>query len=261
MKTKLIVIALCSILFACKKKDTTPQKDNFSFSAFGQSDTGKINLTGEAYFDKTNKKLILNDAVPTPEHSYHTGTGHAYYNRLVDVADGFETSFNFTISDLGGIPDVDGNVGGDGLAFAIFNSDTTKIKDNTWYIGMENSIAIEFDTYNNGDDGGGVANHDDPNGNHIAMYYCTASTSNVSTRMAINASVADFSSAGTHTVKIIYQNKKINVYLDGALSLEANIDLSSVLTLNSGKAYIDLIGYSGASGETHKINNWSFKSY
>lgn len=254
MKTNIFFICMCGLIFACKKNETTPQKESFSFASFGQSDTGKINVTGAAYFDRINKKLVLNDAVPLPEHQTSTGTGHAYYNRLVDISDGFETSFSFSISDLGGITDGNNNIGGDGISFSIFNSDTSMLKDYTWWPQIKNSITIEFDTYYNG-------NVDNPNGNHIALYSITDSSLNIPSQISINSSVADFSNEGTHLVKISYLNKNLKVYLDGTLVIDSDVDLANLLTLDNGKGYIVLSSFSGISVETHTINSWSFTPY
>lgn len=251
MKTLSFTLVLSLLLFSCKKNgspvEPEPVPDQFSFSSFSAPGSGKINLAGLAVYE--NNKIVLNKyTIP--------GTGHAYYNQLVNVANGFETSFSFSISDLGGITDGDGNNGGDGIAFVVFNSDTTAVKNSGWWSGYSNSMAIEFDTFYNWD-------NDDPNGNHIGLYTVGADVSSTSsqTRIGISSSVADFSNAGTHTAKVVYQNKKLTVYLDGAASFTADIDLSTKMQLTNGKAYVALSSFSGLSVETQAINSWQFKAY
>ncbi len=252
MKSKFFILVLCSLVFACKKKNTTPD-NGFTYNSFSQSDINKINVIGSAYFSDSTNMLVLNDAIPDAAHHTTTGTGHAYYKQLLEVANGFETTFSFSIADLGGIYDGDGNNGGDGISFTLFNSDTTLLRNYVWYQNIHNSLSIEFDTYYNG-------NVDDPNGNHIAMYAVTDSNSYTPYNLAMNSAVADFSSQGTHTVKIVYKNKNMKVYLDGVVALDVDVDLSTVLSLENGKAYVDLGSFSGSSFETHGINNWSFTS-
>jgi hypothetical protein len=248
MKTQFILLSVGLLFFSCEK-ESEQIKPNFNFPSFNATDAGQINLAGKALFE--DSRLVLNKAT-TP------GMGYAYYNKMVDVIDGFETSFSFTISDLGGITDDEGNTGGDGIAFSLFNSDTTIFKTNDkWFSGIANSLSIEFDTFNNG-----IAN-DDPNGNHIVLYAIGENTGEAEnmTMLSLSSSVPDFSSAGTHVVKLVYQNNTLTVYLDGVSVLSESIDLPTQVQLDNGRAYIGFSSFSGMATENQIINSWEFKAY
>jgi len=71
--------------------------------------------------------------------------GSAWDTTQQPVAGGFSTTFHFQISQLSGIPDDDGNNGGDGFAFVIQNSSSTAlggIGGGMGYSGILNSVAV-----------------------------------------------------------------------------------------------------------------------
>ena len=72
----------------------------------------------------------------------------------------FSSFFVFQISNSGGIGDGDG-VGADGLTFTVQTVSNTSggSGGGIGYQGISNSVAIEFDTYNNGSGDGNNGNH------------------------------------------------------------------------------------------------------
>jgi hypothetical protein len=77
----------------------------------------------------------------------------------------FSTFFVFQITESGGIGDEDG-AGADGLAFIIQTNSNTAggSGGGLGYEGLANSVAVEFDTFNNG-----TGFFNDPNGNHVGI--------------------------------------------------------------------------------------------
>jgi len=95
--------------------------------------------------------------------------GAAYYNTRIgtQLSNGdnisFSSSFKFQITDPSGSSDNDGQ-GADGFSFILNGSDKLLggAGGGIGYSGIDNSLAIEFDTWNNGFVDGG-------NGNHIGI--------------------------------------------------------------------------------------------
>jgi PKD repeat protein len=83
---------------------------------------------------------------------------------------GFSTCFLFRLSKPGGGVDVDGVQGGDGIAFLV-QSPGYELGANgggIGYLGITNSLAVEFDTW---DDGTEFGVPGDTNGNHVAVNF------------------------------------------------------------------------------------------
>jgi len=111
--------------------------------------------------------------------------GSAFVQTAIPLVDdhGFQASFSaafaFRIQNSGGISDEDG-VGADGITFALttYSNNYGQVGDGIGYGGLPQSIAIEFDTYDNG-------YPIDINGNHVGI--------------DINGNIQSFTSAGYGT--------------------------------------------------------------
>ena len=81
---------------------------------------------------------------------------------------GFSTFFMFRLSQPGGMVDIDGVPGGDGIAFLIQSAGYLygTAGGGLGYEGIPNSLAVEFDTWDNGPQNGTPG---DINGNHVAI--------------------------------------------------------------------------------------------
>ena len=215
--------------------------------------------------------------------------GAAWYADPVNVVGGFETSFVYHMHS----PSTSG--GSDGMAFVIQNDQIAGAPMSAGYpdgtgntaIGrhggaagfgvfttsaagesVDNSLAIHFDTYNNG-------NWADSDGNHVSVHtggsgdntqHEDASIGRVSPSVNLN-------DGSPHAVRVVYEPGLLEVHLDGALILSVPYDFTTGGThVNSGAAVggLDLIGgtsayvgFTGAAGdarETKDILSWEFGS-
>jgi hypothetical protein len=128
---------------------------------------------------------------------------------------------------------------------------------------IENSLVIEFDTYQS---------DFDPNSNHIAVQSCGAGIANSPAHaapnsegfpdchLAINPGIASL--LGEHTVTITYNatTQVLTVQLDSATAISLNnFNLTNYVTLtgtNSDSAYVGFTGGTGGAVEEADILNW-----
>ncbi len=192
-------------------------------------------------------------------------TSAAWYPTEQTVGNGFTTQFQFSIPQYGGA---------DGFAFVLLSGGagtstlgTTGMGGYLGYEGIPNSIAIEFDTYQNGWD---------PNANHIAIQSNGTSANSAAHNdndqtnpppalvvvTALDPAVTNLSGGATYTVKITYDGSStLNVYLNGTLVATASVTLNTLLNLDAGgKAVLGFTAATGSESETTTILSWSFAS-
>lgn len=192
------------------------------------------------------------------------------------VANGFTTVFQFQITHSGSPAD--------GLAFVIQNSTgegfgTAARGGSGGAIGygapdpgdngvaIPDSLAIEFDTYQN---------TWDPDANHIAIQSCgnnpntqnhnalcpDGSPSNLGIVSSSGLGGITLSDGAVHTAVVDYDGNTnlMHVYLDnlGTPVLTVTVNLSTLLTLNNGDAWVGFSGATGALTENNDIINWNF---
>ena len=201
--------------------------------------------------------------------------GSAWFNTAQVVTGGFSTTFTFNLSgantNLCGTPVP---CPADGIAFVIQNSSATALGPVGCGIGfggggcagdatgITNSLAVEFDTFNNGANDGDTANH-------VAIQSCPGMGANT-TDITSNCNLANFPLPGTladganHTVTISYvgASHKLSVILDnkdlfpGGVTFNlADLGLSGT-NLNSA-----LVGFTAATGgadDNQDILSWKF---
>lgn len=201
----------------------------------------------------TNSQMTMNTAT--------NQTSSAWYPTMQTVGNGFTTQFQFQIS-----ADTTGTIA-DGFAFVIQSSTagTTFLAENMGggylgYQGLTNSIAVEFDTFQNGWD---------PNSNHVAIqsngmaansveHSCCGGSAALS---VLNSSPGvTLADGNPHTVKITYDgNMTLLVYIDGNLVLtSSSYSLSNLGLMAGGNAVVGFTAATGDDSETTVISNWSF---
>lgn len=199
--------------------------------------------------------------------------GAAWLSDRVDIQNGFTTSFQFQITNRGGYtPDWEPGVvndGADGFTFTIQNQGPTAMglyASGIGYYGIPNSLAVEFDTWNN------KPSYCEPNGNHVAVQslgtngnqpeHCAdpgGAFGNPTLGIAIPQK--DMSDGTIYDVMIRYQPGLLDVYFDNMANplLSVNVDLGTLLNLQGGRsAYIGFTSSTGGAFENHDIVSWSY---
>ena len=235
------------------------------------SNTNNLALNGSAA-QSTNVLRI------TPAAGNQEGT--AWYVTKQPLANGFSTTFQFQFTNPSGTP-------GDGIAFVIQNSGTTATgappdggtlgyggDDANQHpeLGIPSSIAIEFDTFQNGWD---------PATSHVAVQSCgTGSNTShhrqicpatgLSSTLGSPVSTANIADGAVHKVTISYVPPAANCPSSCAGSLHVILDnvdlyangvavtLPDLLGLTDGSAFVGFTGATGGSFENQDILSWTF---
>ena len=212
------------------------QKTGFDYPDFGS--TAGLNLVGNAA--KFNDRLRL-----TPD--LNDQAGAAWYTTPQFVQEGFETTFQFQITNTG-------NDGADGFAFVIQNNSISALGSSgsgIGYEGITNCLAIEFDTY---EDQG----RSDPNDNHISVQPCETADHPYS--LGYTTAITDISNGSVHTVTIEYMTNTLRIFLDtpSLPVLTVYVDIATVLSLDNGRAWAGFTAGTNGDWESHDILSWSF---
>jgi hypothetical protein len=172
------------------------------------------------------------------------------------VDSGFSTSFDFQISPVAGDTQL-----ADGFAFVIqfapggtATLGTTGMGGYLGYTGVPNSIAIEFDTFQNSAFG-------DPVGDHIAILsngtFANSADHTTLANLAGPTGVV-FSDGVTHTATVTYDGATLKVFLGTSTTpvVTAPVILNSLLSLDSGRAFVGFTAATGQSREFTDILGW-----
>lgn len=260
IQTPILVLALTTVSMQARAVE-------YNYSNF--SSTSGLTLIGNAETASTTDGTVLR---VTPASGGQSGAAYMTTPVTLGAADTFSTQFQFRFTNPGGWDPADGitfvlaasptGLGGSGVGMG--------------YAGVPNSVAIEFDTYNNagyglGDDDGNSSNHVaiDTDGNltntDLANVYGNGSCGFPGGNPGQNPyTVAGCMSNGDlWTAKISYNGSLLSVSLDDpAESSTFNaiqaypIDIASYLGTNS--AYVGFTAGTGAGWENHDIVNWDF---
>jgi hypothetical protein len=123
--------------------------------------------------------------------------------------------------------------------------------------GIENSLAIEFDDYRNDTD------FNDPSNRHVAVQSC-GTAENTANHLVCNLSLNNLpfhlADSANHSVEIAYVPGNLYTSIDNLLIMTTPVDLSTLLSLNNGAAYVGFTSGAGSFGENADILNWSFST-
>lgn len=193
--------------------------------------------------------------------------GAAWFREKQSLGSGFETTFQFQLTDPGGM-----GHGADGFAFVLQNSGPKAlggrgsaggfaVEDQAYHDRKERfipwSIAVFFDTFRNRDE-------QDPSNNYVA--FCTygkpSDTEWPAPRLAFTRKLPiRLKDQKAHTARIRFQPPVLSVFLDDSATpvLESVVDLSIVLDRQGG-AWVGFTASTGGGYENHDILKWSFNS-
>jgi hypothetical protein len=179
------------------------------------------------------------------------------------VASGFQSTFQFQISGIGGIVDSSPfglQQGGDGFAFVIQNYGIPVVGPPAGFLGYDgipNSLAVEFDTWWNGEPG-----FLDPNGNHISVHTRGTAPNSVSEAASLGQATAIpfLKDGAVHLASINYTPGTLSVFVDNLTTpvLTIGLNLSTLLSLDNGSAWVGFTSGTGATWENHDILSWQF---
>ncbi len=226
-----------------------------------------LNSTSSLYYvrsaEEMNSFIRLTPSKPM-------NIGALWYNKRLPVKQGFATEFKFRMSDPDNSTDDGSLPGADGIAFVIQNEHSMisgSYGGGIGFEGIQNSLAIEFDTYKNVGDP-----YNDSDGNHVAVF-CNGSKSNVpnhklSANLGTTNNIMPLKADGTFyyaQVNYNYEKKILQIYLDTTglfltpvLEIDS-LDISKLLNLENGTdAYVGFTSGTGTSYESHDILQWSF---
>jgi hypothetical protein len=207
------------------------------------ADPSDLNLVGHAA--TTLDRLRL-----TPAEAGQRGAAWHHDKQVVSV--GFETTFQFQMSELGG-------GGSAGFALVIQNTSDRALGPGGGHNGFHqipNSIAVEFDT---------TQDADESSDSHVSIH--SRGTERNSSKQEFSLGSFDTSGfklndSNVHTAKIAYTPGAMSVFLDNLASpaLTIPLDLDGLLSLDLGNAYVGFTAATGGGWQNHDVLNWSFTS-
>lgn len=236
---KQATIALTLAAAASSASATTIVYNDFSNTAGLQ-----LNGNAAAAVDSSSRNVLR----VTP--STMSQSGSAFSTSAVTLASdvSFSTKFTFNLNNQF-------NSGADGLVFAVQTVSNTAggAGGGIGYSGLNNSVGIEFDNWDNG-------GWDDYSGNHIGIDINGNIDSVVQTEAPVNLDSGqdiyawvDYNGA-TDSLEVRVSN--VNVRPDAA-TLSYTIDLASVL--GTPDAFVGFTSGTGWAGANHDVISWEFR--
>jgi hypothetical protein len=241
-------VAACSLFSALLC--TVIQADSFVYSNF--SSTAGLNLVASA--TQIGNEVRLSAAVPNT-------VGSLWNTTKRSVENGFETMFTFRVTGMSGNLDFTGQPGGDGLAFLVQNTSSGAFGVAGSYMGYEvaNSIAVELDTWQNPNF---LAL--EPSNNHVGVQSNGTGMNGPGAGQFLGAAAVtpNMSDGAVHTGMVRYVPNSLTVFIDNMVTpvLTVPVNLSTLLSLDSGKAFVGFTGGGASAYENHDLLSWKFAS-
>jgi hypothetical protein len=284
LKKTAFTLICCTVLMLVLAGAPTAVAQSPSFSDF--SSTTNLTLNGNAAAPVNNGTANVLRLTPAAQ----SQVGSAWFNIQQPVSGGFTTVFKFQFTAQSALP-------ADGIAFVIQNSSLSALGQGGGSIGyadgggtcdgtpcdigggIPNSLAVEFDTFNNGSATG------DQNANHIAVQSCGVSGGVPRNNSPAHASPNDFNfpdclignlanpttimtDGAVHTVIIDYTpptcfgdcgQGTLTVNLDNIVVSTTSVTIDNELNLNTGgNAWVGFTSGTGFYFENHDILSWTF---
>ncbi len=236
-------------LYRCLRHEPLEDRRVLSGITFNDfSDSTGLTLVGDAAIAGGNI-LRLTPAEGSME-------GAAWY--AVDtpyVSVDWETTFAFNLNENAGSPG-----GSDGFVFIVQNYQPTYLAGGggtLGYYNLPNSLAVEFDTFQNSE-------VNDPSQSHVSVHTNGTGPNSWDEALSLGSfnTPAVIDDAATHTARISYAPGTLKVFLDNLTSpvLTVSVDLAETLDLDAGRAWVGFTGTTGGGYQNHDILNWHFSS-
>ena len=255
--SRLLLIVLFFLFIASVNSKSAPDTcgvEAFNFPNF--SNVKNLHYNGSAVWQ--GNTILTNRSV-------FFAVGAVWYPVKVPVKYGFIVRFDFTIGDRDAGDAKDNSAAGaDGLAFVIQNDDLGAlgmVGDGIGYAGIVNSLAVEFDTYN--DSYPKQNKWNEPNGNHVAVQTRgpapNTSFHNSLTTLQMNTAIPDLNNGGNVQIDYNYVPNTFRVLINNNVYISIpDFNLEKYLKFDKGNAYIGFTGACANSREYHSISSWFF---
>jgi hypothetical protein len=300
---------LAVVGFLCVGAQQATAQTSFTYPPFPTSSgTGlQVNSNGSASVSGTKLELTTSGGseVASAWYTNPSGPGPA----TLALANGFTSTFTFQLTGQGGISGSNGKPGADGIAFVVQNGSFGGNNSGIFalgphpgtggeigFAGLTNSVAVQFDTWNNSEYGDTPATNDPySSADQITIESCGAAANTVNHNAGCSFGTVDLSKlsqaiyladGAKHTATISYSpptasytfapgacpigSVPFNSATPGCGSLVVLLDGQTVLSVAFNLAYINdyadatdaaYVGFTGATGgsyETQDIWNWGF---
>jgi len=241
----LLILSVTSTAFAQTPNTTVPGGDINNLAGIGS--VSQISSTGFRL---------------TPSFPFQRGAIWMINKQF--VAGGFQSTFQFQISNPGGLVEATPlgiQRGGDGFAFVIQNYGIPVVGPAAGYLGyhgLPNSLAVEFDTWQNFEPG-----FLDPNGNHVSVHSRGPGANSVSetASLARTTALPFLKDGAPHLARVDYTPGTLRVFVDTLafpVLTVTGLDLASLLRLDNGSAWVGFTSGTGSAYETHDVLRWEF---
>lgn len=186
-------------------------------------------------------------------------SGAVWHAIAQDVDGGFVTEFTFQMSSVSGA---------DGMAFVIqgisgneigclggnpCGSSTMHMGSALGYEGIP-SVAVELDSYNNGNVG-------DPNGNHTSIHTMGTAPNDADEAMASIGSGlipgTNLNSGQSIVVRITYVPGMMEVFVQDLMTPRVSVSLDLAATLGAGPKWVGFTASTGGLVQDHDVLDWS----
>lgn len=249
-----VLIGLCALVL-CVATAAAAQYTNPGTTTPGSTTTSLAGIGSVSQISATGFRL-------TPSFRFQRGAVWAINKQL--VAGGFQSTFQFQISNPGGLVESTPfgfQRGGDGFAFVIQNFGIPVVGPPAGYLGyhgLPNSLAVEFDTWQNFEPG-----FLDPNGNHVSVHSRGPGANSVSETASLGRTTAlpFLKDGASHLARVDYTPGTLRVFVDTLafpVLTVTGLNLASLLSLDNGSAWVGFTSGTGSAYETHDILRWEF---
>lgn len=253
-RSDLLTAAAVGSLLAALSIGGAGQATAQSFAYPDFSNTSGLTFVGSAGTASTSDGTTLR---LTPNQTGQSGAAYSTTPTTLGANATFSTAFRFRLSDPGGISPADGFT----FVLSAASNGLGASGGGLGYEGVQNSVAIEFDTFNNGSGDNNSDNQVSVNVNGSVSSQIGAIAPYGVTLCGFAGGAGCLSNGDIWSVLIGYNGSQLNIQVqDGVLPpvnlISVPLDITAVLGTN--EAFVGFTASTGSGYENHDILNWSF---